>query len=532
MEQETHQESNSPFSFLFSAFERMLQDRTPKKVQQFTLPVDIADEGSVYTAQFDIPGYAPESLELLAKGETLTINITQKIQTQDTKVWITRERNSNPASRTVIFPRNAALTLAIAQYEHGLLTITIPKNEEIPVRIPIFSANTRVDAAQGYASNERTETQPLTAESTNEMKTVAPNEYSVVYSTELMSQEDLNRLAQQIVSERTQEPESAEEHQPELFPEFELEEGYEYTNEIVPEAKIGEEISLGLEEETLPVDAASETNLTAEVADVFETEATSADENVIVEAEETPAAEPASQEIDTAVEDSSEPLILPIENSSADSNEETETVSEIIDEELPPFSDNAITQPMVNQSEDDAPSVIEHTQSAAIEEAEQILNIARTTTRQEPQIQEEILPEEVEVTPEIGADSENEAARETIEQIPQQENNVSEDADSADEFLPIEIFRELEQLTPIAEISPAVLPDVAVVEDGESNGAADVLAFTSIAGNSDNVSKDISDTDQVLDPENASMEGGENILNSAADAEIPTNESSDLKKAS
>ncbi len=532
MEQETHQESSSPFSFLISAIERMLQDRTPKKVQQLHLPVDIADEGSVYTAQIDIPGYAPESLELLAKGETLTINITQKIQTQDTKVWITRERNAAPATRTVVFPRNAALTLAIAQYEHGLLTITIPKNEETPVRIPIFSAKTRVEAEQGYASSERTETQPLTTESAKETFAGAPEEYSVVFSHELISQDDLNHLAQQIAAERAQKQESEAEQAPaapqELFPEFELEEGYAYIGETAPEEHSAEEISIIMDEEV----SSAESIAAEENAD----EAISAEAAAISKTSELSVAPLAAQDIDAGATESPESLSPPIENFvAAETNTVLENTEENIGEELPLISDNAITQPMTQQTAEDIPTDAELTQSAAIEEAEQILSSARATTHFES-------PAPNEMDPEYEKDSEREAAMENVsmaDAIAPQEIAAADVTDHADEFLPIESFREdMHNSAAVAEETPAVIPDVVITDDAICSGGPDVLPFTKTAGNSDSAAPEISDIDRLdqldqdVEPENLHVEGGEMVQNSAANAEVSANDSADLKKAS
>ncbi len=78
--------------------------------------------------------------EETALGDTLTIHAAQKHEEKkETKSYVRRERYEGEISRTIALPTAVEPEKVEATYEHGILTLHVPKAEEakakqIPVR--------------------------------------------------------------------------------------------------------------------------------------------------------------------------------------------------------------------------------------------------------------------------------------------------------------------------------------------------------------------------------------------------------------
>lgn len=94
---------------------------------------DIAETEDAFHVSVELPGYDPKSVEVKIEGDTLTIQAERK-QPFGNKFrrFIHRER----AVETVTFARSFVLPNTVdsgkceAEFEHGLLTVTLPKREE------------------------------------------------------------------------------------------------------------------------------------------------------------------------------------------------------------------------------------------------------------------------------------------------------------------------------------------------------------------------------------------------------------------
>ena len=80
-----------------------------------------------------LPGVKPEDVEITIEGDTLTIKgeIPEAPENVD---YILRERRFGPFSRSLTFNIPVEAGKAEASFRDGLLTLTVPKAEEIKPR--------------------------------------------------------------------------------------------------------------------------------------------------------------------------------------------------------------------------------------------------------------------------------------------------------------------------------------------------------------------------------------------------------------
>lgn len=103
------------------------------------LELDVTEKGDVYTVKASVPGLNPDDIEITLEDNTLTIQgkYVQEEENENERYHL-RERRTGSFSRTVNFPVLVNAEAVEAQYEHGVLTLTVPKAEEVkPKRIGI-----------------------------------------------------------------------------------------------------------------------------------------------------------------------------------------------------------------------------------------------------------------------------------------------------------------------------------------------------------------------------------------------------------
>jgi len=95
-------------------------------------PVDIyeTDDQHAYVVEATIPGTKPENIQITAVDNTLTIRVAEK---QEEKVkkgnYVRRERYEGERLRAITLPTTIEAQKVEATYEHGVLTLRIPKTE-------------------------------------------------------------------------------------------------------------------------------------------------------------------------------------------------------------------------------------------------------------------------------------------------------------------------------------------------------------------------------------------------------------------
>ncbi len=120
-----------------------------------TLAVDVKETPDAFVVTAALPGVKPEDVDISVLGETLRIQAEtreEREQTQDGKEngrWIVRERRYGAVQRVLTLPAQVKADQAEANFEHGVLTLTLPKAEAAKPRA--IKVSTR-GAIEGTAS--------------------------------------------------------------------------------------------------------------------------------------------------------------------------------------------------------------------------------------------------------------------------------------------------------------------------------------------------------------------------------------------
>jgi len=93
-------------------------------------PLNIwADSDKVY-AEAELPGMQLDHLEIYVADENqLTIQGERRQRELDNGVWCGQERGFGPFSRTILLPVKVDADKVEARFDHGVLFVTLPKNE-------------------------------------------------------------------------------------------------------------------------------------------------------------------------------------------------------------------------------------------------------------------------------------------------------------------------------------------------------------------------------------------------------------------
>jgi HSP20 family protein len=127
---------------LHSQMDQLFQSLTTESANdggQFTnLPVDIRQTADAYTIEASVPGFKPENVEVTFDDGILTIRGQQRSEEQKQGSYVRRERKLASVYRQISLPAEVRAEEISANFEHGVLTITIPRAQKAqPKRIQV-----------------------------------------------------------------------------------------------------------------------------------------------------------------------------------------------------------------------------------------------------------------------------------------------------------------------------------------------------------------------------------------------------------
>ncbi len=104
-------------------------------------PVDLSSDAQGTVLRMELPGVGPEDIEVEAEGRTLVIRGKRDPAEGEDGRFHRRERWSGEFARSFAIPEQFDADAAHASYEHGVLTVRIPKRAELqPRQIEIKAA--------------------------------------------------------------------------------------------------------------------------------------------------------------------------------------------------------------------------------------------------------------------------------------------------------------------------------------------------------------------------------------------------------
>lgn len=112
---------------------------TPRIEGAFTPPIDAYATKDEFVVKVALPGIEPERVETTIEGDTLTIHGKFELKEDDEGVgYLFRELARGEFRRSIVLPVGLRVDSAEAVFEHGVLTLHIPKLEEVkPRRIEV-----------------------------------------------------------------------------------------------------------------------------------------------------------------------------------------------------------------------------------------------------------------------------------------------------------------------------------------------------------------------------------------------------------
>jgi HSP20 family protein len=120
----------------FRDFDRLAAEvfgtaRTPS-----LMPMDCLRTGDAFVCRFDLPGIDPESLDVSAENNTLTVKAERRRNDPEDAAYMVSERPSGAYSRQLVLGDGLNVDDIRAEYRDGVLTLTIPVAERAKPRQP------------------------------------------------------------------------------------------------------------------------------------------------------------------------------------------------------------------------------------------------------------------------------------------------------------------------------------------------------------------------------------------------------------
>ena len=137
-----------PFRDLVSmrrAMDRLMENSLSDErdvTSEWGLPLDVVEDENAFIVKASLPGIKPEDLDITYSKGMLTIKGEIKDEGETTKgQYHLRERRYGTFSRSLALPTTINAENIQADYNDGILTLKLPKAEEVkPKRIAISAA--------------------------------------------------------------------------------------------------------------------------------------------------------------------------------------------------------------------------------------------------------------------------------------------------------------------------------------------------------------------------------------------------------
>jgi HSP20 family protein len=115
------------------------------------LPLDVHEQGNNYVVTASLPGVKPEDIHIDVLGDTLTIRAeTSQENERNQGGYLLRERRRGAVQRSITLPTTLDADNVNADYEHGVLTITLPKSPaSTPRRVAVRAGQERGQLGTG-----------------------------------------------------------------------------------------------------------------------------------------------------------------------------------------------------------------------------------------------------------------------------------------------------------------------------------------------------------------------------------------------
>ena len=112
----------------------------------YSLAIDVVEKEDAFIVKASVPGMNPDDLEITLTDGVLTIKGETKYEEEvDEGNFHMRERRFGQFMRSISLPTNVKTDAVEADYDKGVLTLTLPKADEVlPKRISVRANGQKV----------------------------------------------------------------------------------------------------------------------------------------------------------------------------------------------------------------------------------------------------------------------------------------------------------------------------------------------------------------------------------------------------
>jgi HSP20 family protein len=127
----------------FREFDRLAGQLLGTTNRPAVMPMDAWREGDVFRVEYDLPGVAPDTIDLDVERNVLTVRAERLARNGDWEM-LAAERPRGIFSRQLVLGDNLDLDRIEAHYDAGVLRLTIPVAERAkPRRIEVTAGDQR-----------------------------------------------------------------------------------------------------------------------------------------------------------------------------------------------------------------------------------------------------------------------------------------------------------------------------------------------------------------------------------------------------
>jgi HSP20 family protein len=130
----------------FREFDRMF-DQALNQARQPSFPMDAYRSGDTIVVHFDLPGVEPSSIDIEYERQTLTVSAERTWRPTEGDQVLATERVHGKFQRQILLGEGLDAEGLKANYENGVLTVTIPVAEKAKPR----KINVEIGAADQQA---------------------------------------------------------------------------------------------------------------------------------------------------------------------------------------------------------------------------------------------------------------------------------------------------------------------------------------------------------------------------------------------
>lgn len=120
----------SPFMEPFGDLDKVFADLRKGSAAGFAPSIDMYEKGNNVIVEAELPGIDPEKVDISVEDDVLTIQgKTEKKSEVEEKNYYRKEMHAGSFYRSILLPAHVQGDKAEADFEEGVLKITIPKEK-------------------------------------------------------------------------------------------------------------------------------------------------------------------------------------------------------------------------------------------------------------------------------------------------------------------------------------------------------------------------------------------------------------------